>query len=50
VIQACWEKGVNFYDTAEMYADGEAEVLMGNSLKSLKADRDDLVITTKLWK
>jgi aryl-alcohol dehydrogenase-like predicted oxidoreductase len=36
--------GVNFFDTADGYAGGESEVLLGGSLKSR---RDDVVIATK---
>ena len=28
-MHAAWDSGVNFFDNAEVYADGEAEQLMG---------------------
>ena len=34
-IKICFEAGVNFFDTAEMYACGKAETQMGNALKAL---------------
>lgn len=49
VIKKCWEHGVNFFDTAEIYGFGEAERILGKAIKALNADRADLVITTKLF-
>ena len=34
-MQAAWDNGINFFDTAEAYAAGESEVEMGNALKEL---------------
>lgn len=39
------DAGVNLFDTADGYAGGESEVLLG---KALKARRDDVVIATKV--
>lgn len=39
------DAGVNFFDTADVYADGESESLLG---AALKAHRDKVVITTKV--
>ncbi|CAN7432560.1 aldo/keto reductase [Phenylobacterium sp. LjRoot219] len=39
------DAGVNFFDTADVYADGESEVLLG---QALKPHRDKVVITTKV--
>jgi aryl-alcohol dehydrogenase-like predicted oxidoreductase len=38
------DAGVNFFDTADVYADGESETLLG---AALKPHRDKVVITTK---
>lgn len=47
--------GINFFDCAEIYGwpvhgPGHVETLFGNSLKKLDAEREDLVISTKLIK
>jgi aryl-alcohol dehydrogenase-like predicted oxidoreductase len=39
------EAGVNFFDTADAYASGESEALLGRALKSC---RDSVVIATKV--
>jgi aryl-alcohol dehydrogenase-like predicted oxidoreductase len=39
------DAGVNFFDTADVYADGESETLLG---AALKPHRDKVVITTKV--
>jgi aryl-alcohol dehydrogenase-like predicted oxidoreductase len=49
-IKACYEAGVNFFDTAEIYGAGEAERQMGAAFKELKYERENLVVTTKLFK
>jgi aryl-alcohol dehydrogenase-like predicted oxidoreductase len=43
------ELGINFFDTAEMYGGGDAEFVLGNSLKEIGAKREELVIATKLF-
>jgi len=49
-MKACYDAGVNLFDTAEIYGSGEAEKQMGRAIKELGWRREDLVITTKLWK
>jgi voltage-dependent potassium channel beta subunit len=46
---AAYEAGVNFFDNAEAYASGNAEIVMGNILKRLNWRREDLVISTKIF-
>jgi voltage-dependent potassium channel beta subunit len=48
-MTAAFEHGVNFFDNAEAYADGNAEVVMGNVIKKVGWKRDDLVISTKIF-
>jgi len=49
-VKYAFSKGVNFFDTAEIYGYGEAEVSLGEALKALNAPRKDYVVSTKLWK
>ncbi len=48
-MTAAYEAGVNFFDNAEVYANGNAEIVMGNVLKQVGWKRSDLVISTKIF-
>lgn len=48
-MSAAWNAGVNFFDNAEGYASGQAEVMMGNVIKRAGWKRKDLVISTKIF-
>lgn len=48
-MTAAYEHGVNFFDNAEVYADGNAEIVMGNVVKRAGWKRSDLVISTKIF-
>jgi len=48
-MTAAYERGVNFFDNAEVYAHGNAETVMGNVIKKVGWKRSDLVISTKLF-
>ena len=41
--------GINFFDTAEIYSNGQCEVEMGNALKELAWPRDEYVLSTKVF-
>lgn len=47
-LQAAWDHGINFFDTAEVYANGQSEIEMGNALKELGWPRDEYVLSTKV--
>jgi aryl-alcohol dehydrogenase-like predicted oxidoreductase len=49
IIKTCWDHGINFFDTAEMYTDGKAEECLAVSLKKFDIPRDEVVISTKLF-
>ncbi|MFA9412365.1 MAG: aldo/keto reductase, partial [Deltaproteobacteria bacterium] len=34
-MQAAWKAGVNFFDNAEVYADGKSEIIMGHVAREL---------------
>lgn len=48
-MKTAFEGGVNFFDNAEAYASGRAEIIMGNVIRRLGWRRGDLVISTKLF-
>jgi aryl-alcohol dehydrogenase-like predicted oxidoreductase len=49
LIRSSMDAGVNFLDTADVYAEGFSETTVGNSLKNLGIARKDLVIATKVY-
>jgi len=49
-LQTAWDHGCNTFDTAEVYANGESEIDMGQALKELAWPRDEYVLTTKVRK
>ncbi|KAL2800155.1 NADP-dependent oxidoreductase domain-containing protein [Aspergillus keveii] len=48
-MKEAWDHGVNYFDTAEVYASGECERAFGQILKELQFKRSDMVISTKLF-
>ncbi len=45
IIHSALDAGINFIDTADMYSDGESEVIVG---KALAERREDVVLATKV--
>jgi aryl-alcohol dehydrogenase-like predicted oxidoreductase len=43
-LEAACDAGINFYDTADMYSQGESEILIGNAFRK---KRDKVFIATK---
>jgi len=43
------DAGINFIDTADMYAGGVSEQITGQALKNLKVPRDSVVVATKVF-
>jgi len=48
-MKAAYDAGVNFFDNAEAYARGRAEIMMGDILRKSGWRRSDLVISTKIF-
>jgi aryl-alcohol dehydrogenase-like predicted oxidoreductase len=46
IIHRALDAGINFVDTADVYSQGESEVIVG---KALKGRRDDVVLATKFF-
>ncbi|MGE0387903.1 MAG: aldo/keto reductase [Gammaproteobacteria bacterium] len=43
------EGGINFFDTAEVYQNGQSEEILGRALRHFGVHREDVVIATKVW-
>jgi len=48
-MAAAYEAGMNFFDNAEGYARGQAEIVMGNVIKQLGWKRESYVVSTKIF-
>lgn len=47
LIHAAYEAGINYFDNADIYANGQAEVVMGRAIQDLP--REALVISSKVF-
>jgi len=48
-MSAAYDAGVNFFDNAEVYSDGNAEIIMGNVIKRLRWQRESIVVSSKVF-
>ena len=49
MLATAWDHGVNFFDNAESYANGEAERVMGDALADLRLPRDGYCVSSKVF-
>ncbi|MCL1635347.1 aldo/keto reductase [Luteimonas sp. SX5] len=49
LIAAAWDHGINFFDNAETYANGEAERVMGDAIADLRLPRDGYAVSSKVF-
>ncbi|TPX38092.1 hypothetical protein SmJEL517_g00122 [Synchytrium microbalum] len=49
LLELAWKKGINFWDTADVYSNGESEILVGKAIKKFNIPRDQLVLATKCY-
>jgi voltage-dependent potassium channel beta subunit len=47
LLHEAFEAGINFFDNADMYANGRSEIVMGSAIKDLP--REELVISSKVF-
>ncbi len=48
LVERALSAGVNFIDTADVYAEGHSERILGQALRDLKVNREDVIIATKV--
>jgi len=48
-MAAAWDRGVNFFDNAEVYANGKSEEIMGEALRKLAWPRLRYIVSTKFF-
>jgi aryl-alcohol dehydrogenase-like predicted oxidoreductase len=47
LVREAFDQGVNFYDTADVYANGISETMLGQAVRDKGLRRDEIVIATK---
>ena len=48
-MSRAYDAGVNFFDNAEVYAHGNAEIVMGNVIKKMDWRRESIVVSSKVY-
>lgn len=48
-IKAAYDLGIQTFDTANSYSNGESERILGKAIKQLNLPRDEIVVMTKLY-
>jgi len=49
LVRASIDGGINFFDTADVYSEGESEKALGQSLRNLGVTRSDVILATKVF-
>ncbi|KAJ3396625.1 hypothetical protein HDV05_003140, partial [Chytridiales sp. JEL 0842] len=49
VIKRAFDLGINFFDTADAYSNGESEVVLGEAIRRYNIPREQIVIATKVF-
>ncbi len=49
LMKQAYDAGINFFDNAEVYSDGESEKIMGQALKKLGWGRDTFIVSSKVF-
>jgi aryl-alcohol dehydrogenase-like predicted oxidoreductase len=48
LVKQALDRGVNFFDTADVYSEGESERYLGLALKTLGVTRSEVIVATKV--
>lgn len=49
LMSMAYEAGINFFDNAEIYAEGESEEIMGKTLEKMNWGRDTYMVSSKVF-
>lgn len=49
LLKHCYDRGLRTFDTADVYSDGQSEILLGEFLKKYKIQRETVVILSKTF-
>ncbi|CAE6439998.1 unnamed protein product [Rhizoctonia solani] len=48
-IKAAYDAGIQTFDTADVYSNGDSERILGKAIKQLNLPRDEIVVMTKVY-
>jgi aryl-alcohol dehydrogenase-like predicted oxidoreductase len=49
LLKAAWDRGINTWDTANVFSNGMSEKIIGNAIKKHQIPRHKLVLITKVF-
>jgi aryl-alcohol dehydrogenase-like predicted oxidoreductase len=49
IVRKALDLGINFFDTANVYSEGESEQILGRAFRKFGVQRQDIVVATKLF-
>ena len=49
IVRKSLDLGINFFDTANVYSNGDSEQILGRALKHFSVKREDVVVATKVF-
>ena len=49
IVRHALDGGINFFDTADVYSQGESEEILGRALSDFAVKRDEVVVATKVY-
>jgi aryl-alcohol dehydrogenase-like predicted oxidoreductase len=49
MIKKAYDAGINFFDTADAYSNGESERILGKAIRELNIPRENVVIASKVY-
>ncbi|ORY99849.1 NADP-dependent oxidoreductase domain-containing protein [Syncephalastrum racemosum] len=49
MIKAMYDAGINFFDTADSYSNGESERILGKAIREFQLPRQRIVVATKVY-
>ena len=49
IVRRALDGGINFFDTADVYSQGQSEEILGRALKAFGVKRDETVVASKVY-
>jgi len=49
LMKTAYDGGINFFDNAEIYSQGQSEIVMGGILNKMKWNRDTYIVSSKAY-